>query len=83
MTAHTLGLTITKEVERMRQVEDPASRAREARRIAAVCKRGETELSHLIRDAARELREQYGLSWPDVGSAVGVSRARAQQMCAP
>lgn len=83
MTAYTTGLTVEKELERLVKIPDPAQRAREARRISAVLKQGELDLAYITHECAVELRDSYGLSWPQVAESLGgVSRARAQQIYA-
>lgn len=61
------------------KIEDPLDRAKVASLVLDAVPRIQTALRETRQAAVRELREQ-GLSHAEVGTALGVSRARAQQI---
>lgn len=70
---------MTRTPQELRAIEDPVERIQQAK---AAMDESRSELAAVIREAAQELYETLG-GYGAVGKALGVSRARAQQLISP
>src|SRR5207245_5053255 len=70
------------DIEQLKAIEDPAARARRAGDLLGAHQGYVNQLASIRREAIAELRAS-GLSYAQVGEALGVSRGRIAQLRAP
>lgn len=67
-------------LDAVREVGDPAERHRVVGAVLGENSGFVSELAELLRESVRAMKDQDGMSFGEIGKALGFSRARAQQL---